>query len=222
MDRAGRLTVPSDPVPGLEGEAGALLLLDAYGIPVPAFEVADDEGGVLDAAGRVGYPIVLKTASPIGHKTDLGGVVVDIGDESRLRDAYRVMSSRLGSSVVVAEQVPAGVEVGLGMVVDEQFGPVVIISAGGRLIELMEDRVALLPPIDGPSARRALDRLRIRPLLDGFRGGPPADFDHLVDVVVRFSELATDAAGTISAIDVNPLIVGPVKAVAVDALMTTL
>jgi hypothetical protein len=107
------------------------------------------------------------------------------------------------------------------MVVDEQFGPVVIISAGGRLIELMQDRVALLPPIDGSAARQSLDRLRIRPLLDGFRGGPPADVDRLVDVLVRFSELATDAAATISAIDVNPLIVGPVKTVAADALMTS-
>jgi acyl-CoA synthetase (NDP forming) len=221
MDRAARLTMPSDPGPGLEGEAGALRLLDAYGIPVPALEVIDDEGGLLDAAGRVGYPIVLKTASPIGHKADVGGVVVDIGDESRLHDAYREMSSRLGGKVIVAELVPAGVEIGLGMVVDEQFGPIVIISAGGRLIELMEDRVAVLPPIDRSSARRALDRLRIRPLLDGFRGGPPADVDRLVDVVVRFSELATDAAGTISAIDVNPLIVGPQGTVAVDALMTS-
>jgi succinyl-CoA synthetase beta subunit len=219
MDRAARLTMPSDPAPGLEGESGALRLLDAYGIPVPAFEVVDDEGGLLDAAGRVGYPVVLKTASPIGHKTDVGGVVVDIGDERRLLDAYRELSSRLGAKVMVAELVTPGVEIGLGMVLDEQFGPVVIISSGGRLIELMEDRVALLPPIDGSAARRALDRLRIRPLLDGFRGGPPADVDRLADVVVRFSELATDAAGTVSAIDVNPLIVGPVKTVAVDALM---
>jgi succinyl-CoA synthetase beta subunit len=213
--------MPSDPAHGLEGEAGALRLLDAYGIPVPAFEVVDDEGGLLAAAGRVGYPIVLKTASPIGHKTDVGGVVVDIEDESRLRDAYREMSGRLGGKVMVAELVPAGLEIGLGMVLDEQFGPVVILSAGGHLIELMEDRVALLPPLHDSAVRRALDRLRIRPLLDGFRGGPPAEVDRLIDVIVRFSELATDAAGTISAIDVNPLIVGPAKTVAVDALMTS-
>jgi succinyl-CoA synthetase beta subunit len=221
VDSAARLTTPTDPAPGLEDEAGALRLLEAYGIPVPAFEVVEGGSDLLDAARRVGYPIVLKTASSVGHKTDVGGVVVGIEDESRLYETYREMSGRLGSRVIVAEQVPDGIEIGLGMVVDEQFGPVVIVSAGGRLIEMMEDRVALLPPVDESAARRALDRLRIRPLLDGFRGGPRGDLDRLADVVVRFSEVATDAAGKISAIDVNPLIVGPEKAVAVDALMTS-
>jgi hypothetical protein len=106
------------------------------------------------------------------------------------------------------------------MVVDPQFGPVVIVSAGGRLIEVLEDRIALLPPIAAPAAVRALDRLRIRPLLDGFRGGPSVDIDRLVDVIVRFSELAIDAAGQVGAIDVNPVIAGPDRVVAVDVLMT--
>ena len=95
-----------------------------------------------------------------------------------------------------------------------------LVSAGGRLIELLEDRVALLPPVDGPAALRALDGLRMRPLLEGFRGGPPVEIDKLVDVVVRFSELAIDAAEQIGGIDVNPVIAGPERAVAVDALMT--
>ncbi len=218
---AARLTTSSmDPALGLGGEAGALRVLGSYGIPVPTFEVVEDESGLLDAAGRLGYPVVLKTASPVGHKTDVGGVVLDIGDESRLLAAYREISNRLDGTVMVTEQVPAGVEIGLGMIVDGQFGPVVIISAGGRLIELMDDRVALLPPVDGLAVRRALDRLRVRPMLDGFRGGPPADIAKLVEVIIRFSELATDADGKIFAIDVNPLIVGPENTVAVDALMT--
>jgi succinyl-CoA synthetase beta subunit len=208
-----------DPALGLGGEAGALRVLGSYGIPVPTFEVVEDESGLLDAAGRLGYPVVLKTASPVGHKTDVGGVVLDIGDESRLLAAYREISHRLGGTVMVTEQVPAGVEIGLGMIVDGQFGPVVIISAGGRLIELMDDRVALLPPVDGLAVRRALDRLRVRPMLDGFRGGPPADIAKLVEVIIRFSELTIDATAKISAIDVNPLIVGPENTVAVDALM---
>lgn len=121
---------------------------------------------------------------------------------------------------MVAEQIPPGIEVALGMVVDEQFGPVVLVSAGGRLIELLGDRVALLPPVDVPAALRALDRLRMRPLLDGFRGGPPAQIDKLAEVVARFSELAIDAAEQIGGIDVNPVIAGPERTVAVDALMT--
>jgi acyl-CoA synthetase (NDP forming) len=215
-----RLTVVSDPIAGVEGEAPALGVLAGYGIPVPVFEMVSDEDSLRGAARRIGYPLVLKTASPIAHKTEAGGVVTGIGDETGLFEAYRAISSRVGPEVMVAEQVPPGVEVALGMVVDQQFGPVVIVSAGGRLIELLKDRVALLPPVDQSAALGALDRLRIHPLLDGFRGGPPVEMERLVDVIIRFSELATDAAGKIGAIDVNPVIAGTEKTVAVDALMT--
>ena len=176
---------------------------------------------LLRAAGSIGYPLVLKTAGSIAHKTEVAGVVVGIEDEARLTASYRDLSGRLGPEVMVAEQVPPGVELALGMVSDEQFGPVVIISAGGRLIELIDERVALLPPLDATTAYGALDRLRIRPLFDGFRGGPPADLTRVVDVVVRFSELALDAVGKLAAIDINPIIAGPERAVAVDALMTS-
>jgi hypothetical protein len=111
------------------------------------------------------------------------------------------------------------VEIGLGMVDDEEFGPVVIISAGGGLIETMSDRVAVLPPVDKAGAVRALDRLRIRHLLDGARGRPPSDLDSLAEVIARFSEMAADGTGQVGAMDVNPVIAGPAGAVAVDALI---
>ncbi len=215
-----RITAVSDPTPGLGGEASALRMLAAYGIPVPVLETVSDPDGLFAAAGRIGYPIVLKTASPVGHKTEAGGVVTGIVDETGLLAAFGEITTKLGPQVMVAEQVPPGVEVALGMVDDQQFGPVVLVSAGGRLIELLGDRVALLPPVDVPAALGALDRLRMRPLLDGFRGGPPAQIHKLADVVVRFSELAIDAAGQIAGIDVNPVIAGPERTVAVDALMT--
>jgi acyl-CoA synthetase (NDP forming) len=215
-----RLTNPSNVAAGVGGDVPALELLAEYGISVPRYELVSAEADLTAAAGRLGYPVVLKTAAPIAHKTEERGVLVGIEDEAGLVTSYRDLSARLGPTVMVAEQVAPGVEIGLGMVVDPQFGPVVIVSAGGRLIELLEDRVALLPPIPASVARRALERLRMRPLLDGFRGGPPADIDRLVDVIVRFSELATDAAGQVNAIDVNPVIAGPHRAVAVDALMT--
>jgi hypothetical protein len=186
---------------------------------VPHFEVVGDEAALLQAADWIGFPIVLKTAESVDHKTDVGGVVVGIPDEAGLGEAYRDLACRLGPRVLAAEQVPDGVEIGLGMIDDDQFGPVVIISAGGRLIETMADRVAVLPPMDTAGARRALDRLRIRPLLDGVRGRPPADIDALAEVIARFSELAADGAGLIRAMDVNPVIAGPNAAVAVDALI---
>ncbi len=214
-----RLSLPSNGVPIVVGEAAALQLLDSYGIPVPRFEVVGDEAALSEAAKRIGYPVVLKTAESVDHKTEMGGVLVGLADEAGLRDAYRDLASRLGLLVLVAEQIPEGVEIGLGMVDDDQFGPVVMVSAGGRLIETMADRVAVLPPVDTAGAMRALDRLRIRPLLDGVRGRPPADIDALAEVIARFSEMAADGAGQISAMDVNPVIAGLAGTVAVDALI---
>jgi hypothetical protein len=142
-----------------------------------------------------------------------------LDDRGRLLGAYREMSARLGSRVLVCEQVQAGVELALGMVTDPQFGPIVLVSAGGTMIELIRDRVALLPPVDPLRAGRALDRLAVRPLLDGHRGAAPPSLDALAEAIARFSELAADAAGVLSSIDVNPVIALPDRAVAVDALM---
>ncbi|MGH8952844.1 MAG: acetate--CoA ligase family protein [Acidimicrobiia bacterium] len=214
-----RLSWASDFAPGLEGEPSALGVLSAYGIPVPVFEVVDDEPGVMEAANRIGFPLVLKTAEGVDHKTEVAGVVVGISDWDSLLAAYRDLSARLGPRAIVSQHVHGGVEIGLGLVTDEQFGPVVIVAAGGTLIELIGDRVAVLPRLDRPGALRALNRLRIRPLLDGVRGSDPVDIEALADIIARFSELAHDAAGVIGAIDVNPVIVSSSGAVAVDALM---
>jgi acyl-CoA synthetase (NDP forming) len=214
-----RLSIPSIPIPVVAGEAAALQVVSTYGIPVPRFEVVGDEVELAEVARRIGYPIVLKTAEPIDHKTEMGGVLIGIGDEVSLRNGYEDLAARLGPRVIVAERIPEGVEIGLGMIHDEQFGPVVVVSAGGRLIETLVDRVAVLPPIDKGGAVRVLDRLRVRTLLDGARGDPPADVDSLAEVIARFSELAADGAGSIGAIDVNPVIAGPAGAVAVDALI---
>ncbi len=205
--------------PDIDGEAGALALLAAYGIPTPVVEMADDVESIAETASRIGFPVVLKTGESIDHKTEAGGVVLGLEDESDLLAAYRDMAARLGPRALISEQVAGGVEIGLGMISDEQFGPVVIVSAGGTMIEVMADRVALLPPVDRSRALAALDKLRLRPVLDGARGSAPADLDALADVISRFSELALDSAGVFRAIDVNPVIAGPTGAVAVDALM---
>jgi acyl-CoA synthetase (NDP forming) len=105
------------------------------------------------------------------------------------------------------------------MVTDEQFGPVVIVSAGGVLIELLADRIAILPRLDQRRARGVIERLGIAPLLHGHRGSPAADVDSLAGLIARFSELAMDARDTISALDLNPVIVGPDGVVAVDVLV---
>jgi succinyl-CoA synthetase beta subunit len=192
--------------------------LAEYGIDTPKNFIAGDEAAVLAAAEAIGFPVVLK-ATGIAHKTESAGVHLGLGDRPAVSAAYQDLSGRLGPDVMVCQQIPAGVEVALGSLTDPQFGPMVLVSAGGTLIEVLGDRVALLPPIDVFQARRALDRLGLRALLEGHRGSAMADVEALAELLARFSELAADSAGHLESIDVNPVIVGPNGAVAVDVLM---
>ena len=200
------------------GEARALEMLADYGVPVARTAAATDIEGVLAAAGSLGYPVVLKTAAA-SHKTELGGVTLGLRDEVALTAAYREMSSRLGPSVTVQEMVDPGVEMALGVVHDLQFGPLVMVAAGGVLIETLGDRRLALPPLDEARASKLIDRLDVRPLLDGVRGAPPADVKALARALSRLSLLARDLGDLIGALDVNPVIVGSRGCVAVDALV---
>jgi acyl-CoA synthetase (NDP forming) len=107
----------------------------------------------------------------------------------------------------------------LGIVRDAQFGPLVMVAAGGVLVELLHDRRLAFPPIDARTARRSIDGLRARPLLDGLRGAPPSDVDALADALVRLSVLADDLSDLLVALDVNPVIVSADGCLAVDALV---
>ncbi len=199
-------------------EADALRLLSDYGIPTARTFAAADLEGVLGAAGRLGYPVALKTASA-SHKTDVGGVVLGLEGDEALTAAYAEMEARLGSNVTVQEMSEPGVEMALGVVGDPQFGPLVMVSAGGVLIETLRDRLLALPPLDEARARRLIDRLKSRPLLDGVRGMPAADVAELARCMARLSVLAQDLGDLISALDVNPIFVSPHGCVAVDALV---
>ncbi|MDQ4058683.1 MAG: acetate--CoA ligase family protein, partial [Actinomycetota bacterium] len=134
-------------------------------------------------------------------------------------DAYRDLARRLGPEVVVQAMAPRGVEMALGMVSDPQFGPLLLISAGGVLIELLRDRATALPPIDEPRARRLLERLQVRPLLDELRGASPVDTGPLVDAVLSLSTLAIELGDHLSAVDINPLVVTDRGCLTVDALV---
>lgn len=200
-------------------EVESLALLRDYAIDVPQGEVVSTADEAVAASERIGWPVVLKTAMPgIRHKTDVGGVRLNIGSTEALRNAFEDISSRLGTRNVVAAMAPKGVELALGIVRDEQFGPVVLISAGGTLIEVLRDKQSALPPFDENWARRLVDRLSVRTLLDGHRGEPPTDVKALALVISRFSRLAHDLGDLIAEMDVNPLIVSARGVVAVDAL----
>jgi hypothetical protein len=195
-------------------------LLADWGIPVVAAEVAADLDGALAAGGRVGWPVALKTAAPgVAHKSDVGGVRLGLDGPDRLAAAYAELAGRLGPRVVVAAMAGPGVELALGVVADPQFGPLVMVAAGGVLVEVLRDRRFALPPVDHRRALGMLDRLAVRPLLDGVRGGRPVDRDAVADAVVRLSALAVDLGDRLAALDINPLVAGPGGCVAVDALV---
>jgi acyl-CoA synthetase (NDP forming) len=200
-------------------EAASLALLKAWDIPVASHAVVDSEEAAIEAAHAIGYPLVLKTAMPgILHKSDVGGVRLGLHDENAVRAAYRDIAARLGPRVLLARMAPKGVELALGMVDDPQFGPLVAVGAGGVLIELLSDRKAALAPFGPLTARRLIDGLALRPLLDGYRGGAKAHIEKLATILASFSVMAAELSGQIAEIDINPLICGA-EILAVDALI---
>jgi len=199
--------------------AALLGLLADYGIAVARSLAVRDLSAALAAAEHVGYPVVLKTDEPgILHKSDVGGVVLGIADAQELAAAYADLATRLGSRVLVCQTVPTGTELSLGIVTDPQLGPLIVVGAGGVLVELLADRAVGLPPVSAAHAEELLAELRVARLLAGVRGGPPADLSAVTQAVCGLSELAIELGDQLGALDINPLICGPAGAVAVDAL----
>ncbi len=198
----------------------SLAVLADFGVRTATCERAGSRNDVVAAASRVAYPVVLKTAAHgVLHKSELGGVVPGIQGEEQLRRAYAAMSRELGDDVLVSAMAPEGVEMFLGVKRDPQYGPVVLIGFGGILAEAIADVQFALPPFDAAHARRCVDRLRLRPLLDGVRGKPPVDIDAFCEAAARFSEMAAALGDALAEVDVNPVIVHENGVVAVDALV---
>ena len=200
-------------------EIDTLLMLEDFGISTSKPQAASNEAEVLDAAGRVGFPVTLKTAKEgLLHKTEKGGVILGIHDADQLRQMYQFLKNRLGDDVIVAPMVATGVDMFLGLKRDPQFGPIVILGFGGVLAETINDVQFALPPFDAAHARRCIDRMQLRPLLDGIRGNPAVDIVGFCETASRFSVLAHALGDVLSELDVNPVIVSESGAIAVDAL----
>jgi acyl-CoA synthetase (NDP forming) len=205
---------------GALDETESLALLADYGIDTMPRQLVETREQALAAAEEMGFPVVLKTAMPgIAHKSDVGGVKLGLGDAAALEEAYEDLAGRLGPRALVAPMVGGSVEIALGVVADPQFGPLVMVAAGGIFVELLKDRQVALPPLGSEGARRLIDRMAIRPVLDGLRGQPPVDIAALARNLSRLSALAVDLGDLISELDINPVKLGPDGAVAVDALV---
>jgi acyl-CoA synthetase (NDP forming) len=198
----------------------ALSLLDDFAIPVAAREVVDSAATLSAAAAKLGYPVVLKTAQPgINHKSDCGGVIVDIADEQALLRAYHSINTRLGPMALVSKMATKGIEVALGTVNDSQFGPLIMVAAGGIMVELLDDRAMSLCPVSTAQAETMLGSLKLNRLLAGARGQPAVNRQAMIDAIVSLSHLAWELRDSIDEIDVNPVIASAGEVVAVDALI---
>jgi acyl-CoA synthetase (NDP forming) len=193
-------------------------LLADYGVPVAAPRVAHTAEEALSAAAEAGFPVALKTLGA-EHKSDVGGVVLGIADDDALRAAYADLADRLGPAVTVQPMAPSGVEVSIGVVRDASFGPLLVIAAGGTLVELLADRTLAVPPVSHEGALRLLDGLRIKALLVGWRGAPASDMGALAAAIVGFSQLALELGDSLDAVEANPVIASAAGVVAVDALV---
>lgn len=202
-----------------EYESGQLL--SDFGLPMNPARRVSSQAELREAASGLGFPVVLKTAvAGILHKTDRGGVHLGIENARQLDRAYADLAGRLGPDAIIAPMVDSGgVEMLLGLVRDEQFGPLVMLGFGGLYVETLRDVACALPPFDRAAARRLLDGLRLRPLLDGQRGRPAADLDAFCAAAERFSAMAAGLGEMLEEVDVNPVVVHAGGCVAVDALV---
>jgi acyl-CoA synthetase (NDP forming) len=205
---------------GALDESESLALFADYGMLVMPHRIVESASAAEAATREMSFPVVLKTAMPgILHKSDVGGVKLNLSDVAAVRAAYNDLARRLGPRVLVMPMAGKGAELAFGALDDPQFGPLVMVGAGGVLIEIMADRRFALAPFDSTTARRLIDGLKARPLLDSHRGMPAADIDAVAEMLARFSVLAADLAGLFREIDVNPVLCGPGACVVLDALV---
>ncbi|XVQ90006.1 GNAT family N-acetyltransferase [Microbispora siamensis] len=201
-------------------ERTAARLLSAYGVHVAESVAVDGPEAAAEAAALTGLPAALKATGPrITHKSDVGGVRLNLQTPEQVRHAYREMSARLGPAMqgaIVQAMAPEGIEMIIGGVAHETFGPLIMVGLGGVTTELLADRAFRVPPIDRAEAGRMIGELRCAPLLHGYRGRPEADVRALADQIVRVGRLMDDQPD-IAELDLNPVIVTSGGAVAVDA-----
>ncbi|MBI4815060.1 MAG: acetate--CoA ligase family protein [Deltaproteobacteria bacterium] len=191
----------------------ARVVLEAYGLETPESPLAEDADDATRIAERLGYPVAVKLASPtITHKSDVGGVVLGIRDESELRSAIRGIEARLTSlgrrdemvGVTVQPMLNGGVETIVGMTRDPSFGPLLMFGLGGVQVELMQDVIFRVYPLTDRDANAMVRGIRGAKLFDGFRGSPPADVEALEEVILRVAQLAGEHP-RIAELDLNPV-----------------
>jgi acyl-CoA synthetase (NDP forming) len=207
----------------LETEAKTVCM--EYGIPVTKFKLAKNEEEAVKFADEMGYPIVVKIVSPeIIHKSDVGGVIINLKDGKDVRDAYKKILRNVRKykakakivGVLVQEMAPSSTEVIVGATKDPQFGPAIMFGLGGIFVEILKDVTFRIAPVTEDEAREMIMEVKAYPLLKGYRNMPPADIDSIVKILLNTSRLVTQHE-EIKELDLNPIMVYAKGAKTVDA-----
>lgn len=209
-------------------EYGSLNYLQEHGVPIPPQAVAATKEEAIRAAAKLGYPLSVKIHSAdIQHKSDVGGVKLNISDEGELAQAFddimrscteRAPQAKL-EGVLLKPMLPSGAEIIIGVANDKDFGPSVMVGMGGVFVELFNDVQLGMAPLNANQARQMVDGLKAATLLKGYRGSEPCDIDALVELIVKISEMAAAGADEIKELDLNPVFVTPEGVAIADALL---
>jgi acyl-CoA synthetase (NDP forming) len=214
----------------IEGRSSLLIsearqICRLHGIPVPESYIAKNVEEAVKMGSQIGFPLALKVVSPqILHKTDVGGVALNIDSEDVLRDAYQKLITKVARNkpeaqilgVLVEKMMPPATEVIVGGIRDSQFGPAVMFGMGGIFAEVYEDVAFRVAPLDKMDALSLMNEIKGSKILKGFRGEPAADTDAIIKVLLNVSGLMTEH-NSISQLDLNPVIVYSDSACAVDS-----
>lgn len=206
-------------------ESEAKTVCKKYGIPVTQFKLVTNETDALKFAEEIGFPVVLKIVSPdIVHKSDVGGVIINLKGAKEVRDAYRKIVENVKKNVpkakiegiLVQEMAPPGTEVIVGSIKDPQFGPAIMFGLGGIFVEVLKDVTFRIAPIADDEAMEMISEVKAYPLLMGYRKTPPADLKAISNILLSTSRLVMDHM-EIKELDLNPIIVYEKGAKTVDA-----
>jgi acyl-CoA synthetase (NDP forming) len=219
-----RLRVRATAKPLALDEIQSKEVLRAYGIATPVEALVTSRAAAIEAAERIGYPVVLKAVSAeLVHKSDVGAVALDLATPEQLAAAYDRMAQQLQqhrlAGMLVCRQIRGGMELVLGLHRDPEMGLVVMAGSGGVLLELIKDVTFCAPPVSPEKARDMFARMRGAKLLAGYRGAPSLDADALADALVALGRLAVELEDVVQAVDINPFVALPQGGLALDALI---
>lgn len=198
-------------------EPQAKRLLSLAGVDVTRFIWARDAGEAVKFAHSIGYPVVAKIVSPrVVHKSDIGGVVVGIGDDEGLAAAFERFRKIDGFTGMLVEEPLKGMEIIVGAKVDHQFGPVLLLGAGGTAVEIYKDVALRMIPVREEDIRSMVSGLKAHRLLEGYRGADPVDMEKLSRLLLSFSDLVMDLGARVQSIDLNPVMCSSSRCVVAD------